>query len=148
MLFLKDNSLRSAQEERLDPVTSSTSDTVPGDPLQQAFMTNFVKGLVEVHHQDVRLVALIIVCTKVVVEFQQLSLAGEFAAESMLEVIEYVMSVIVVHNVLYHTALEELAADTSQTDRSVVLCKRLLPLLVCRYHICLAPLIRTHTRAI
>ena len=94
MLFLKDNSLRSAREERLDPVTSSTSDAVPGDPLQQAFMTNFVKGLAEVHHQDVRLVPLITVCTKVVVEFQRLSLAGEFAAEYMLEV----MSVIVVHN--------------------------------------------------
>ena len=70
-------------------------------------MTNFVKGLVEVHHQDVRLVPLITVCTKVVVEFQRLSLAGEFAAEYMLEVIEYVMSVIVVHNVLYYTVLEE-----------------------------------------
>ena len=75
-------------------------------------MTNLVKGLAEVHHQDIGLVPLITVAAEVMIEFQQLCLTGELAAEPILEVVQDVLSIVVVHNVLHHTVPEELAADT------------------------------------
>ena len=112
-------------------------------------MTNLVKGLAEVHHQDIGLVPLITVGAEVMIEFQQLCLTGELAAEPILEVVQdAVLIVHNVHNVLPHTMLEVLAADTGQTDGSVVLCKCLIPLLVYKNHVCLTQVIRHNTCSI
>ena len=48
-------------EERLNPSPSCTSDAIPGDFLQQALVTDLIKGLAEVHHQGISLVPLVAV---------------------------------------------------------------------------------------
>ncbi len=60
---------------------------------------------------------LITVGAEVMIEFQQLYLTGELAAEPILEVVQDVLliPVVVIHHVLHHTVPEELAADTGQT---------------------------------
>ena len=76
------------------------------------------------------------------IELQQLGLARQLAAKTMLELLQDPVLVVVVHDMSYHAMLEELAADAGQTNWPVVFCERLLALLVRGYHIRFAPIIR------
>ena len=63
---------------------SATSNAISGDFLQQALVTNFVKGLAEVHHQNVSLITPMTVAHKVMVKLDELRLAREHTPKAML----------------------------------------------------------------
>ena len=85
---------------------------------------------------------------KVMDELNQLRLAGQHSPEPMLQGIEYVVCLSVLHDMSGHNMLEEFAADAGQTYGPVVCSKSLLPLLVYGSNISIAPVLGYHTSLI
>ena len=93
-------------------------------------MTYFVKCFAEVHHQDICLMALVTVASKVVDELYQLGFTRELVSETMLKTVEDVVGFGMLHDMAGYHMLKQLAAYTCEAYRSVVGCECFLTLLI------------------